>query len=109
MFIPDILTPAQWRAVREFCPCGSHRLMFEVLADAFLRLEQAPPGHPKQREAARREALQWFQQPDILAAVNLRDCCDGLGLDAAYISRRALRRAGLVSAPGTNRVKNRPT
>src|SRR5579864_5783644 len=93
MFIPDILTPAQWRPAREFCPCGFHRLMLEVLADAFLRLEQAPPGHPNQREAARREALWWFQQPDMVAAVNLRDCADALGLDVGTIQRAARRLA----------------
>ena len=98
MFTPDILTPAQWRPTREFCPCGFHRLMLEVLADAFRQLEQAPPGHPNQRESARREALRWFHELDMAAAMNLRDCCDGLGLDAAYISRRALRWAARLPA-----------
>jgi hypothetical protein len=95
MFIPDILTPAQWRPTRGLYECGCQRLLFEVLLNALDTLQYPPLGQPKSFETTRREARLWFEAPDADVAINLRDCCDGLNLEVGKVQRAARRQARL--------------
>jgi hypothetical protein len=67
----DVVMPSQWLSPRSLCRCGCHRLMFEILADAFLTLVRPPPGDAKDSRA-RWEAVAWFQQPFRSAGQSLR-------------------------------------
>jgi hypothetical protein len=93
MFIPDILTHAQWYPARELCDCGCQRLLLEVLLNAFETLQYPPLGQPKRFETTQREARVWFEAPDADVAINLGDCCDGLNLDVGEVQRAARRLA----------------
>lgn len=102
LFAGDLILPSQWLRSPRLCPCGSHRLMLEILADAFLTLVRLPPGYPRGHRSALWEVTAWFQQPYRPAPVNLSDCCDALNLDVGQVQAVGLslaRRASRTCAP----------
>jgi excisionase family DNA binding protein len=42
-------------------------------------------------EKSRRESVQWFMAPDMDVMINLRDCCDALGLDLRSVQVASCR------------------
>jgi len=86
----DTVLPSQWCHPRELCPCSCHRLMLEILADAFLTLMRAPTAsYSRDYRRALWEVTTWFEQPLMDVTVNLSDCCDALGLDVGCVQAAA--------------------
>jgi hypothetical protein len=86
---PLTLLPSQTRREPELCSC--RKLVAAVLADAYLAITRPPPGQAHRFERTRRETLAWFAVPDAEVSVNLRDCCEGLGLDVGRMQKAAER------------------
>ena len=112
LFAGDLILPSQWLRSPRLCPCGSHRLMLEILADAFLTLVRLPPGYPRGHRSALWEVTAWFQQPYRPAPVNLSDCCDALNLDVGQVQAVGLslaRRASRTCAPHIVQTREKKT
>ena len=85
---PATILPSQWRVPCRLCQCGCTALALAVLMNAYSALHQKISG--LRSEKTRQQARDWFMQPDLDVIMNLRDCCEALGLDPANVRRRGL-------------------
>jgi hypothetical protein len=67
-------------------------------ARRFACVRRPTPGRPWERNVD--ETLRWFNDPDAAVLVNLRDCCDGLGLDVVKVQRPLFVNNPLRLSPG---------
>jgi hypothetical protein len=85
---PLTLLPAQARHQPELLPY--QRLLAAVLTDTLLALQPPMPGRANLAQLTRWKAVRWFRFPDLGVMVNLRDCCEALGLNVRRVQRSVL-------------------
>lgn len=93
MFIPEIVTPAQYYAGRR-CGCEQaplKRLMMALLADALTCYQFADTARSEVRRQLFREASWWLFDEQSNGPLSFASVCEALAINPAHI-RRELRR-----------------